>query len=185
MKRARSFAHIVGRWLRIGEKEGYYRSKWEGLYACYLEHCKREGWITMWEHETKEFWFDGIRRGVVSYKPDFRVTLEDGSTMWIEVKGYMDSRSATKIKRFAKYFPKEKLKVIDLSWFRSRMLMLRQLEFDVKCEEIMPLKKGTSKPVVSKNIAEMVKSGHPKDQAVAAALSTARKSGAKIKKTKK
>jgi hypothetical protein len=39
----------------------------------------------------------------------------------------------------------------------------------------MPLLKGKSKDVVSRNISEMVRSGHPKDQAVAAALRVARK----------
>ena len=44
----------------------------------------------------------------------------------------------------------------------------------------MPLKKGSSKATISSNIKEMVKFGHPKKQAVAAALDTARKSGANI-----
>ena len=42
-------------------------------------------------------------------------------------------------------------------------------------EASMPLKKGESKTVVSSNIKEMMHAGRPKAQAVAAALSTARK----------
>ena len=54
----------------------------------------------------------------------------------------------------------------------------------------MPLKKGASREVISKNIREMVRSGHPRKQAVAAALvaaalDEARGSGAKTPKRKK
>jgi len=47
----------------------------------------------------------------------------------------------------------------------------------------MPLKPG--KKNIGSNIKEMEASGHPKNQAIAAALNEARKSGVKIKKKKK
>lgn len=49
----------------------------------------------------------------------------------------------------------------------------------------MPLKKSKSKKVIGENIREMEVSGHPKKQAIAAALDTARRAGAKIPKKKR
>ncbi|CEG60953.1 hypothetical protein [Legionella micdadei] len=44
----------------------------------------------------------------------------------------------------------------------------------------MPLLKGKSKKIISENIKEMIDAGHPRNQAIAASLNQARKSGAKI-----
>ena len=49
----------------------------------------------------------------------------------------------------------------------------------------MPLHKGKSRKVIGENIKEMEESGHPRKHSIAAALSQARKSGAKIPKKKK
>jgi hypothetical protein len=43
----------------------------------------------------------------------------------------------------------------------------------------MPLKSGTSQETVSSNISEMVRAGHPRDQAIAAAMSEKRASDIK------
>lgn len=113
-------------WIALGEKKIFVRSKWEGQYAAYLEQLKTMRQISDWEHEPRTFWFDGIKRGTVSYKPDFLVRRLDGSHYWVEVKGHMDSKSNTKIKRFHKYFPDETLIVIDSKWF-SRYGSIAQL----------------------------------------------------------
>jgi hypothetical protein len=109
----------------IGGKRHYYKSKWERNYARFLEWRKGRGEITDWVYEGKTFWFEGIKRGTTSYKPDFGVTLISGSVEYHEVKGYMDAKSATKLKRMTKYHPIEKVIVIDKGWFaRNKNLKL-------------------------------------------------------------
>jgi hypothetical protein len=100
-------------WRVVGGKRVYFRSRWEANYARYLQWLVEQRQITGWEHEPETFWFDAVKRGCVSYLPDFRVTNPDGSIEYHEVKGWMDARSKTKIKRMKKYHPKVKLVVID------------------------------------------------------------------------
>lgn len=91
----------------------YFRSKWEANYALYLNFLIKQKQIKKWEYEKDTFWFENIKRGIRSYTPDFKVFNNDLSFEYHEVKGWMDPKSKTKIKRMAKYYPKTKLLVID------------------------------------------------------------------------
>lgn len=106
-------------WREFGGKRHYYRSRWEANYGRYLEWLKSKGEILEWEHEPEVFWFEGVKRGTVSYLPDFRVTNKNGSIEYHEVKGWMDARSKTKIKRMAKYYPDVKLIVIEKKQYEA------------------------------------------------------------------
>lgn len=106
-------------WQEIGGKRKFYRSRWESNYAKYLEWLKQKGQIQDWQHEPKTFWFEGIKRGCVSYLPDFCVTELNGKEVYHEVKGWMDDRSITKIKRMAKYHPNVTLVVIDSKAYKE------------------------------------------------------------------
>ena len=112
-------------WREIAGKRMYFRSKWEANYARFLEFLECCSSIAKWEHEPYTFWFEGIKRGVVSYLPDFKVTRVDGTHYWVEVKGHFDARSVTKLKRMAKYHPKEQVMVVDKSWFQANTRRLR------------------------------------------------------------
>jgi len=77
----------------------YFRSSTEANQARYFKFLKIK-----FQYEQKTFLFPGIRKGTVSYTPDFYLPSED---RWVEVKGFMDPKSKTKLKRFKKYYPDE------------------------------------------------------------------------------
>lgn len=99
-------------WREIGDKRFFFRSKWEMNVAYYIEWLKMNKQIIDWSYEEDTFWFEKIRRGVRSYTPDFKITENDGSIKYTEVKGWMDDKSKTKLKRMAKYYPKIKIELI-------------------------------------------------------------------------
>lgn len=97
----------------------YFRSKWEANYALYLDFLIDHNEIEKWEFEPDTFVFDKIQFGTRSYTPDFKIFNKDGSIEYHEVKGFMDSRSKTKLKRMQKYYPEIKIVLIDSSQYKA------------------------------------------------------------------
>lgn len=110
------------RWRNVGGKRFFAKSLWEYRYSLFLQMLKDKKIIFDWHYEPKTFYFEGIKRGTTNYKPDFRLDYPDGTHEYVEVKGYYDKKSLTKIKRFSKYFPDEKLRVVDAKWFKRNNL---------------------------------------------------------------
>jgi len=116
-------------WATIGDKPPiYFRSTWEYYYAIFLEKLKQEKKIIDYKHEPKCFWFEGIKRGVRSYLPDFCITHLNGTEEWSEVKGFFDSKSQTKMKRMAKYYPEVKIRLVGADWFKINLKSCKALE---------------------------------------------------------
>lgn len=89
-----------------------FRSTWEANYARYLNWRVDQGEIRSWEYEVETFWFMKIMRGVRSYTPDFKIYPIDGEPYFIELKGYMDARSLTKLKRMRIYHPEVRVDLV-------------------------------------------------------------------------
>lgn len=117
-------------WRDVGGKRIFFRSRWEANYGRYLQWLKEMGNIAEWEHEPKVFWFLEIKRGTRSYLPDFRITENDGTQAFHEVKGWMDPRSKTKIKRMGKYYPDIKLIVIGGKSYKALEKMVSRMIAD-------------------------------------------------------
>lgn len=112
----------------VGGREYYFRSGWEYKYACYLDFLKKQKQIADWKYEPRFFDFP-IAHGVTRYLPDFQVFNNDGTNEFHEVKGHMDSKSKTKLKRMAKYYPEVKLVLIEADFMKSLKQYEKLLKF--------------------------------------------------------
>lgn len=97
----------------------YFRSSWEANWARYLNWLLGLGEIQRWDYEAETFEFHKIKRGMRFYTPDFRVVNSNGSVEFHEIKGYMDKRSATKLKRMSKYYPSVRVVLIEKDSYRD------------------------------------------------------------------
>lgn len=95
----------------VGDKEVYFRSKWEANYCLYLEFLKKNGEIVDYQYEP--YWLEfPIKHGTTRYLPDFMVTTK--KTVEIhEVKGFLTPKGKTQLKRVAKYYPQFKVVLVD------------------------------------------------------------------------
>lgn len=97
----------------------FFRSKWEANYALYLDFLVKNKNIKKWEYEVDTFVFEKIKFGTRSYRPDFKIHNNNKTVEYCEIKGHMDSRSKTKLKRMAKYFPQVKLVLIEKKQYQD------------------------------------------------------------------
>lgn len=102
----------------------YFRSAWESNIARYYNFIG-----VKWEFEPKTFIFKDIKRGSVSYTPDFYLPEED---KWVEVKGWMDGKSKTKLKRFKQQYPEE----------YKKLELITEKEYNEIKRKIAPFIKG-------------------------------------------
>jgi len=79
------------------------RSNWEANLIRIFN-----GYNIKFEFEPTVFAFP-IKRGTKGYTPDFFINK---TKEWIEIKGYLDTKSKVKLKRFKRYYPKEFEKLI-------------------------------------------------------------------------
>ncbi len=107
------FGNVKRGWYDINGKKMFFRSKWEVNYALYLDFLIEKKQIKSWSYEKDVFIFHKINFGTRSYRPDFKVTDLKDEIVYHEVKGWMDSKSKTKLKRMAKYYPKIRIVIIE------------------------------------------------------------------------
>jgi hypothetical protein len=77
----------------------FFRSSWEANVARWLKYHKID-----YMYEPKVFTYEKYKHGTVSYCPDFFLPQ---TGQWYEVKGMLDGKSKTQIRRFKKHYPEE------------------------------------------------------------------------------
>ena len=110
-------------WYTSGDRKYYLKSSWELKYAQFLDKELSNGKMKRWEYEPDTFWFEKIKRGVRSYTPDFKVEHLNGKVEYHEVKGYLDSKSKTKLNRMRIYYPDIEMKLIDRAVMKNLDLL--------------------------------------------------------------
>ena len=110
------YGHARGETVEINGRSVYFKSQVEVRFAGILQRLKEIGAIIDWQYEPKDFWFNDIRRGTCSYRPDFHAVWAnpDYGEQWYECKSTngLRQKDLTKFKRMAKRYPEIKLVLV-------------------------------------------------------------------------
>lgn len=105
------YQHVKRGWYEINGVLHFFRSQDEALTAGFLTLT---GWA--WEYEPRTFEFP--ERGTHCYTPDFRAE-KGGEWRWVEVKGWLNPKSRTQLRRFAKYYPEDARRLVLVTDWRG------------------------------------------------------------------
>jgi len=143
---AANYARVKGGIRKDIHPSYYFRSATEANFARLLNHFG----IT-WKFEERSFTFDGYKNKPYVYIMDFEIIKVDRRKKppegfeagWVEVKGYMNSNSRSKLRRLKIKYPDEAAKttVIIYSKYKKKdiefceKLGYKYLFYDVLCSE--------------------------------------------------
>jgi hypothetical protein len=98
----------------IAGRQYDFRSKFESRWALYLQFLKEHFQIEKWEYEPKTFYFDRTlyKNRPFEYTPDFRITQNDGTVIYQELKGFLTTKDNSKYLRFSKHYPSIVLEIV-------------------------------------------------------------------------
>jgi len=95
----------------IGGQECHFRSKGEYNLALYFDFLQGQGEIVGWAYESEvcQKYFRDELKGAKTWLIDFAVQMPNSEIVYWEYKGWLQGRDITKFRRFAKYYPDDKV----------------------------------------------------------------------------
>lgn len=115
--------------VQIAGKEYNFRTRWEAIYARFLNVLQIGETIESWQYRPEPFSFSNKwENSKDTFQPTFRLTKKTGEIKYLYVNYQVSEAMYDKIKRFLKYYPdyRSKLQIIDKQFFDSNEQKLKQ-----------------------------------------------------------
>lgn len=115
-----------------------FKSATEANFARLLSY-----WKLHWSYEERVFMFDGYKTKPHVYVMDFEITNSEGigtNFDFVEVKGYMNSASRQKLRRFMKHYPEEAARTLIIvysKYDKKAIAFVNKLGFKYLCYDAL------------------------------------------------